>query len=164
MTLMTVTGLLPDPKGDDAVLVLQTLPGDRILGLLVPMSEATRLARVLGPAACGCSPIYDLLVALSEAVKVSVSRAVLDLSPGGIGARLIFALNGTETPFDCHPADAVALAVRMGAAIYATSEALDRACPASAHGHVAADEATADWLERVRPADFGSPPAQPEGS
>ncbi len=34
MTLMTVKALLPSPTRDDAFLMLQTLPGDRVLGLL----------------------------------------------------------------------------------------------------------------------------------
>ncbi len=163
MTLMTVKGLMPRSNGDDAVLMLQTLPGDRILGLVVPMSEATRLARVLGTGGgCRCSPIYDLLVELSETVKASVARAVLDRSAGGVGARLVFAWNGSETRFDCHPVDAVGLAVRTGAPIYATPEALGHACPVDAHDHPARDEAVTRWLERVRPGDFEPPTSEPQ--
>lgn len=156
MTLMTVKGLMPSPKCDDTVLMLQTLTGDRILGLLVPMSEANRLSRVLGTGGCRCSP--DLLLELAQVVNASVARAVLDSIAGGIGARLVFAWNGSETRFDCHPADAVGLALRTGSPIYATPEALARACPLDPHDHGAGDEAVTRWLERVRPGDFNQSP------
>src|SRR5262245_4500982 len=155
MTPMTVRGLVPRSEGDNALLMLQTLGGDRILGLLVPTSEATRLARVLGPGGCRCSPIYDLLLELSETVRASVARAVLDASEGGIGARIVFSWNGAETRFDCHPIDAVGLAVRTGAPIYATTGALSHTCPSGAHGRPAGEQSIARWLARVRPDDFG---------
>jgi len=159
MTPMTVRGLVPRSEGDHALLMLQTLAGDRVLGLLVPTSEATRLARVLGAGGCRCSPIYDLLLELSETVRASVARAVLDASQGGIGARIEFTWNGSEARFDCHPVDAVGLAVRTGAPIYATTGALSHTCPSTAHGRAAGDHSIALWLDRIRPDDFGSPPA-----
>jgi hypothetical protein len=159
MTPMTVKGLVPRSEGGHALLMLQTLAGDRILGLLVPTSEATRLARVLGSGGCHCSPIYDLLLELSETVSASVARAVLDAREGGIGANVVFTWNGSEARLDCHPVDAVGLAVRTGAPIYATTGALSHTCPSGAHEGEVGDRATAHWLDRVRPADFGEPPA-----
>src|SRR5262245_18915315 len=136
MTLMTVKGLMPHADRDEAVLMLQTAAGDRVLGLIVPMNEATRLARVLGQrGSCRCSPMYELLFQVGNWVDASVTRAVLDAGAEGIGAQLVFSRAGLERHLDCHPADAVGLAIRAGAPIYATPGAIGHACRADAHDH-----------------------------
>jgi bifunctional DNase/RNase len=152
---MTVKALVPGRERDEAVLVLET--EDRVLGLRVPIHEATRLARALGTGPCRCSPIDDLLLDLAAAAQARVARAVLDLTPGGIGAQVVFVWRETETRHDCHPADAVGLAVRTGAPIYATADALGQACPQGHHRPAPDGAATARWLDRVRPEDFEDP-------
>jgi bifunctional DNase/RNase len=153
---MTIKHMKPGPNGDDAILVLQTAAGDRYLGFFVPMNEAHRLARVLGMAGCRCSPIYDLLLALGSAVATLIERAVLDATPEGIGATLVFQRHDSDIRIECHPADAVALAVRVRAPIYATQAAMMHACPAPEHPDIAADASR--WLATVRPEDFGRLP------
>ena len=157
MTRMTVKHMKPGPKGDDAILVLQTAEGERYLGFFVPMNEANRLARALGMSGCRCSPIYDLLLALGSAVAAPIERAVLDATAEGIGATLVFQHQDSDLTIECHPADAVALAVRVQAPIYATLAAMGHACPAAAPPEVIDD--TARWLATVRPEDFGLPGA-----
>ncbi len=156
MDLMVVKTVRPSSSGDEVMVVLQTASGDRYLGFVVPLNEANRLARVLGMSGCRCAPIYELLLALATAVDTHVERAVLDACPEGIGASLVFRRDGQELPFDCHPADAVALAVRSRVPVYATAAALALACPAEPYAPQG-DEATARWLESVRPSDFGGP-------
>lgn len=55
--------------------------------------------------------------------------------------------DGLELLIPCHPADAVALAVRAGKPIMAQDSALAHAL-----------DAVQAWLDRVRPADFGDRP------
>lgn len=162
MTRVTVKGLLRGPDSENMVLVLETAGGDRVLGLVVPMSEATRLGRVLGRGACRCSPIYDLLTALAVSAHVEVGRAVLESTEGGIGAELVFVGDGPERRFECHPADAVGLAIRSGAPIFITRAALAQACPTETLREP--DPGATAWLERVRPSDFGPSPTPPPAS
>jgi hypothetical protein len=158
MDLMVVKTVRPSSTGEDVMVVLQTASGDRYLGFLAPLNEANRLARVLGMSGCRCAPIYELLLDLATAVGVDVRRAVLDACPEGIGATLVFRREETEMAIECHPADAVAVAVRTGAPIHATAAAIALACPAGANPEPP-DEATARWLAAVRPSDFDTPPA-----
>lgn len=158
MDLMVVKTVRPTSTGEEVMVVLQTASGDRYLGFVVPLNEANRLARVLGMSGCRCAPVYELLLALATAVDINVERAVLDACSDGIGACLVFRHPGRELTFHCHPADAVALAVRSRAPVYATPAALALACPAEAHPHDA-DDAAARWLASVRPSDFGGPQA-----
>lgn len=158
MVLMVVKTVRPSSTGEEVMVVLQTASGDRYLGFLAPLNEANRLARVLGMSGCRCAPIYELLLDLATAVETPVERAVLDACPEGIVATLVFRRDGTELTLECHPADAVAVAVRTRAPVYATPAALALACPAAAHAQQG-DDATTRWLESVRPSDFGSPSA-----
>jgi bifunctional DNase/RNase len=142
-------------SGDEVMVVLQTASGDRYLGFLVPLNEANRLARVLGMSGCRCAPIYELLLGLSMAVDTPVRHAVLDGCSEGIGATLVFRRAGEDLTIECHPADALAIAVRTRVPVYATAAALAMACPARPNP----EDATTRWLESVRPSDFERPPA-----
>ncbi|MGH7333396.1 MAG: bifunctional nuclease domain-containing protein [Candidatus Rokuibacteriota bacterium] len=157
MTRMIVKHMKPSPNGGDAILVLQTGNGDRYLGFFVPMNEANRLARVLGMSGCRCSPIYDLLLALGTAAATRIERAVLDATPDGVGAILVFQHQDGDITIECHPADAVPLAVRVRAPIYATQASMVHAGRAAAHPELVEDASR--WLATVRPADFGRPGA-----
>jgi bifunctional DNase/RNase len=154
MTEMTIRGVAPSREGDEAILMLETVPAGRCLGLVVPLEEARRLRRALARTACQCSPAHDLLLALAGQVEARIERAVLDACPDGISACLVFGRAGAELEIPCHPADAVALAVRSKATIYGTAAALRHACPSDAHLHAAATDEVTAWLDRVRPADF----------
>ncbi len=82
--------------------------------------------------------------------------------PQGICARLRVAPTATpadEIAIPCHPADAVGLALRVGAPIHATGAALDRATRRGPSGEPSEVSA---WIERVRPTDFVTAPEQRE--
>lgn len=81
---------------------------------------------------------------------------------------LIRAPDGRELVLPCHPADAVALAVRAGKPIMAHDSALAHAhsAPLSNQTDAASEppptalDAVQAWLDQVRPADFGDGPAR----
>ena len=117
--------------GEPGVLVmLETVPDVHTLGHLMPAGEADRVVRVLGLTPCSCLPIYDLVAEILGHCGGIVRHALLDAHADGVAAAL--ALERAHTPFTvgCHPADALALALRAGAPIYATAGALALACRA----------------------------------
>lgn len=155
MILMRVKALSHNPEGQQATVVLETETGDLALGFLIPMNEANRLARLLGLTPCRCAPIYELVVELIDRLGASPSRAVLDAETEGICARLVFEREDLKFALPCHPADAIALALRTHVPIYATTVALAHACPMARCAGYAIDRTEiAQWLERVRPDDF----------
>jgi bifunctional DNase/RNase len=81
-------------------------------------------------------------------------RAFLEGDERGISAGLVLERGGAELPIPCHPADAVALAVRARAPIVAEDSALAHARPT---GTPPPEEAMRNWLDQVRPADFADP-------
>jgi hypothetical protein len=82
---------------------------------------------------------------------------VLDASPEGIGATLVFQHQEEDITIECDPADAVALVVRAHAPIYATLAARVHACPAGGHPEVA-DEACDGSRPSAPKTSTGPPP------
>ena len=156
MTPVRVLGLHGAARGPGAVLFVETVARDRVLGFHIPASEAGRVARLLGLARCRHVPVYDLVDGVAASLGGRVSGAILDAQPEGICARLQLAR--TRAPAEvveipCHPADAVALALQARAPIHATAEAMARATPTDLRQE---SPAVASWLERVQPSDFAA--------
>jgi bifunctional DNase/RNase len=66
----------------------------------------------------------------------------------------VLAREGREMLLPCHPADALALAVRAGKPIIAHDSALAHA---RSTGTPAPRASLRNWLDQVRPADFADP-------
>lgn len=112
--------------------------------------EAHRLAREMGRAGCACNPVYDFIEALLGSFEATVSRIVLDdVGENGIRALVYLRRGGEELPLPCYPPDALALALREKAPIYATPDSLAHAEPLSP-----GSAEVRQWLKRVRPEDF----------
>jgi bifunctional DNase/RNase len=157
MTLMRVKVLTYDPDARQAIAVLEDVAEQLGLAFLVPMNEANRLARALGLTPCSCVPVFELVENLLAHFEARVRRITLDGNEAGVSATLSIGHDGGEATFPCHPADALALAKRASAPIYATEEALRHACPLDQpHSHGTGYPGVKEWLERVQPADFGS--------
>jgi bifunctional DNase/RNase len=144
-----------------ALVMLETVPEEHTLGLLMPAGEAERAARVLGLTSCRCLPIYDLIAEILGHCGGVVRHALLDAHADGVAAAL--SLEREHTPFTvgCHPADALALALRVDAPIYATAGALALACRAEGPcQHRAPRDEVREWLDGVAPADFEITPPE----
>ena len=157
MTPVRVRGLHGVARDTEAVLVVETLAGGDTFAFRIPPGEAARVARVLGLAGCRRVPVYDLIGALAAGLGGRVSGAVLEMRPGGVAGRVrIVPPEGEDHALEipCRPADAIALALRVGAPIHATGATLGPAVP-----DIPRRDASrmAEWLDRVRPEDFASP-------
>lgn len=153
MTLMRLKGLSHDSASHRAMVVLADLMEQLQLAFFVPMNEADRLARTLGLAPCRCVPVLELVENFLAEFETRLLGVVLDGDPGGISSTLRLARGDREFSLPCHPGDALALASRNEAPIYATEDALRFAHPAPAS--FAVDETSA-WLKTVKPEDLQS--------
>lgn len=121
--------------------------------------EARRLARTLGLARCSCNPVYDFVQAILDSFDAAIERVVLDDAGGGRGISAAVHLRhaGGELILPCYPPDALALALRTGAPIYATEQVLAHAWPRGAPpaaGPPPGPGEVSRWVERVKPEDF----------
>lgn len=154
MTPMRVVEVSTCPHTGRPMVMLQVEGRDRWLAFYVPMNEANRLARCLGMTQCPCTPIFELTEQLIGHLGATVVRAYLEGDERGISAGLVLERDGAELLIPCHPADAVALAVRARAPIVAEDSALAHA---RSTGTPPPEDATRNWLDQVRPADFVDP-------
>jgi bifunctional DNase/RNase len=123
------------------------------------MNEANRLARVLGITPCPSVPIFALLRRIADAGGFEVPRAEIDGDHQGVIASLVFRRDGRDFALPCHPADAMALALRARTPILASDAALAHACPAD---HELRANAVRRWIDRLSPSDFGDRSPDPD--
>ena len=110
------------------VLVLRESGRGRLLMIWVGVNEANAIAMKLQGVTPERPLTHDLMVTLLDAVDVRVDRIVIsDLADETYHARLLLVGTDSRHEIDSRPSDAIALAVRIGAPIYATSDVLDRA-------------------------------------
>jgi bifunctional DNase/RNase len=151
---LVVVTLAREVETDRAGIILRTAEHDLELVLMIPAAEAARLAQVLGLTPCACAPLYGLVEELLTRADATLEQAILDGQPEGITARLRLRRDGHAEELACHPADAVALALRRYAPLMATPAALAHAHPV---GPIDGDEPLRVWLSRVTPDDFDGP-------
>ena len=154
MTPMRVIEVSTCSHTGQPMVLLQVEGRDRWLAFYLPINEANRLARCLGMTQCACAPIFELIEQLVGHLGATVVRACLEGDERGLSAGLVLDRGGAELLIPCHPADALALAVRARAPIVAGDSALAHA---RATGTPPPKNAMRDWLDRVRPADFADP-------
>src|SRR4029077_8175820 len=110
------------------VLVLRETDAGRLLMVWVGPWEASAIAMKLQ----GLTPerplTHDLFATVLTTLDVTVERIVItDLADETYHARLELSRDGERHEIDARPPDAIALAVRMGVPVFASSDVLDRA-------------------------------------
>jgi bifunctional DNase/RNase len=154
MIPMRLRELASCTRHERALIVLEDTARSRRLTFYADADETRRLAKTIQRGPRACHPVYDFIRALLRTLGASAVRVVLeDVEGRGVGALVHVRQGETETVITCYPPDAVALALREQFPIYATQAALDHAAPVSPPS-VEVDKVS-DWLDHVRPNDFG---------
>jgi bifunctional DNase/RNase len=110
------------------VLVLREVDRGRLLMIWVGVNEANAIAMKLQGVTPERPLTHDLMVNMLEAMDIRVERIVIsDLADETFHARIVLVGADARHEVDARPSDAIALGVRLGSAIYATSDVLDRA-------------------------------------
>ena len=110
------------------VVILKETDRDRYLPIWIGPWEASAIAMRLQ----GLTPerplTHDLFASALEAVDAKVQRVIIsDLADETFHARLFVEREGKVAEIDARPSDALALAVRVGAPIFAVPSVLDLA-------------------------------------
>ena len=143
------------------VVILKESERDRYLPIWIGASEANAIAMRLQGLTVERPLTHDLLVNILETVGSSVSRVVVThVTDGTFHARLYLEMaTGDEAEIDSRTSDAIAVAVRTGAAIYADQRVLDEAgvSPDAAEDGDEDDESLAVFREFVNSLDIDLP-------
>ncbi|GMV86647.1 MAG: hypothetical protein AMXMBFR80_25020 [Dehalococcoidia bacterium] len=110
------------------VVILREKDADRYLPIWIGPAEADAIAVRLQDVSVARPLTHDLLRNLIEQLGGRVVYILVnDLSNDTFYARIVLDVNGETMEIDSRPSDAIALAVRVDAPIFASDEVLDRA-------------------------------------
>jgi bifunctional DNase/RNase len=110
------------------VVILREANSERYLPIWIGSWEAQSIAMRLQGVEAERPLTHDLLATVLDDLSVSVRQVVVsDLSDETFRARIVLVQGGSDHEIDARPSDAIALAVRVSAPIFATEAVLDRA-------------------------------------
>ena len=110
------------------VVILREAERERYLPIWIGSWEAQSIAMKLQGVEAERPLTHDLLVSILTDLGVSVRHIVVsDLADETYRARIVLVWGGDDYEIDARPSDAIALAVRVSAPIFATEAVLDRA-------------------------------------
>jgi hypothetical protein len=126
MREMEIYGVSFDLVGKQPIVLLKTSDGNKFLPIWIGHPEAAAILVKLQNAAVVRPMTHDLLAdVLGQLEAEIVSVAVTELRESTFYARITIQQNGSEIEIDSRPSDAIALAVRSGARIFAADEVIE---------------------------------------
>lgn len=153
---MTITALTLDPKSQTPVIVLRPRSGiDEELMIWIGVLEATSIVYALQDIRFERPLTHDLFKNFLEANYYRISKIeICDLKENTFYAKIYFTLNEKEFYMDARPSDAIAMAVRYDAPIYASDMVIRGAGVKTDTEEVADDsEEGKKWAEYLRNLD-----------
>ncbi len=146
---MKVEGLLFDPRSGMYILLLKNVrkEGTETLPIWIGKPEADSIAIALGRVATPRPMTHDLVTSIVEGLNASVVRVVItDLKDNTYFATIEIYSQGKSVFIDSRPSDAVAVAVRSNAPIFANMNVIERQN----------NDDLENWLKNLKPEDFGN--------
>ncbi len=126
MREMTLYGVSFEPIGKQPIVLLKTADDDKFLPIWIGHSEAAAILMKLQGATPPRPMTHDLLTdVVSELQGEVVKVVVTEMRENTYFARITIVQNGREVEIDSRPSDAIALAVRCDAQIFATDDVIE---------------------------------------
>ena len=158
MQEMTIYGVSFDLVGKQPIVLLKTLDGNKFLPIWIGHPEAAAILMKLQGANTPRPMTHDLISEMLTELDVSCTRvAVTELRENTFYASITLAVNGRELEIDSRPSDALALAVRVSAPIFAAEEVIEESAIEFEHEVEDNEEVVEkfkDFLDNVTPEDF----------
>ena len=156
---MELVGIeLERPPNIPCLLLREAEGAGRVLPIFIGNPEATAIAFALEEVETPRPMTHDLIKDLLDELGARVERVVVsDLRDSTFYADIVVSLAGNVHSISARPSDAVAIAVRFGAPVYAEEGVLDEAGRAPGEG--VPDEIVEqfkEFIDQVNPDDFGS--------
>jgi uncharacterized protein len=146
ITEMKVRGLMFDPYNNAYIVILRVEDNADMLPIWVGKSEASAISFALEGVAAPRPMTHDLMKAVLDAVDAKVISVVItDLNDNTYFAKIHLQYEDSEYSIDSRPSDAIALALRTNAPVFASESVLRKQT----------SEELEQWLEDLKPEDFG---------
>ncbi len=116
------------PPSKGYAILLKELMGERFLPVIVGSFEAQSIALALEDVQMPRPMTHDLFCSILDDLSVEVSEVVIsELMEGTFYSRISLVSQEGTTDIDARPSDAIALALRVGAPIYASESVMEEA-------------------------------------
>ena len=126
MREMTLYGVSFEPIGKQPIVLLKTVDDERFLPIWIGHPEAAAILMKLQGASPPRPMTHDLVTDIISELQGEVVRVtVTELRENTYYARITIVQEGREVEIDSRPSDAIALAVRCEAQIFAADEVVD---------------------------------------
>ena len=120
MQEMVIYGVSFDMVGKQPIVLLKTVDGNKFLPIWIGHPEAASILMKLQGAGTPRPMTHDLLCDILGELDVRCTQvSVTELRENTFFASITLTIAGRELEIDSRPSDAIALAVRSGAPIYA---------------------------------------------
>ena len=155
---MELVGVRIELPTNTPILLLRERDGTRFLPIWIGTVEATAIALAIEGAEPPRPMTHDLLKLVTEELGAEVDRVVVtNIEDGTFYADLVLTRNGEERTLSARPSDAIALAARTTADVFASRELLDEVgVEIQDEGQEEEIERFREFLDEIRPEDFGS--------
>ena len=158
MQEMTVYGVSFDLVGKQPIVLLRTAEGRTFLPIWIGHPEAAAILMKLQGASTPRPMTHDLLFDMLGELEVNCTRvSVTELRENTFYASITLSINGREVEIDSRPSDALALAVRSGAPIFAAEDVVAESAIEFEHEVEDTEEVVdkfKEFLDEVNPDDF----------
>ena len=153
---MTIKGLMVDPITNMPIVILKDQDGQRVLPIWVGIMEANAIALQIENISTPRPMTHDLLRNVIEDLKATVEKIVVcDLQDNTFYALIHLKVDSKIVAVDARPSDAIALALRVCAPIYAEETVIDNAKTLDFSPDKSDSERLRQWLESLDPEDLG---------
>ena len=127
---MSVKNLMLDPLTQTPVVLLESLKEKKALPIWIGIDEATSIALEIKKVPLPRPNTHDLIRNILQGVGAAIQRiTITDLRNDIYYASIELRLKGQDYQIDSRPSDAIAVALRMKAPIYASVKVLAKAKP-----------------------------------
>ena len=158
---MQIYGVSFDMVGKQPIVLLKTVDGNRFLPIWIGHPEAAAILMKLQGASTPRPMTHDLLSDVLDQIDAKCEKvSVTELRDNTFFASITISMNGSELEIDSRPSDALALAVRTSAPIFAADEVIEESAIEFEGEEVEDQEQVVekfkDFLDNVTPEDFAS--------
>ena len=165
MQEMQIYGVSFDLVGKQPIVLLKTAEGNKFLPIWIGHPEAAAILMKLQSASTPRPMTHDLVTDMLDQLGATVSRiTVTELRENTFYAQITVQLDGSEIEVDSRPSDAIALAIRAEAPIFAADEVIEESAIEFEGEEVTEEEIESKvsefkhFLDQVRPDEFAVEP------
>ncbi len=167
MQEMVIYGVSFDIVGKQPIVLLKTADGNKFLPIWIGHPEAAAILMKLQGAETPRPMTHDLVTAMLGQLEAKVTRiTVTELRDNTFSASITIQQDGSEIEVDSRPSDAIALAVRAEAPIYADDRVIEESA-IEFEGEEVNEEEIVDefrkFLDRVTPDEFAVESEEEDG-